>query len=146
MRASSWLWLVPLLTVPAGCAGDRPDLGVRDGRLAPCPATPNCVSSQAPPGGHAIAPLDFRGEPEPSFARLREVLLARRDTRLVAEAPDYLRVEFRTRLGFVDDGEFLLDRRARLIQVRSAARLGYSDFGKNRQRLEEIRTAFGRPR
>lgn len=145
MRFSPWLWLVTLLTIPAGCAGDRPgDLGVRDGRLAQCPATPNCVSSQAPPGKHEIAPLDFRGDPDQAFARLRELLLARRDTRLVAEAQDYLRVEFRTRLGFVDDGEFLLDRGRRTIQVRSASRLGYSDFGKNRQRLEEVRMAFGK--
>ncbi len=66
----------------------------------------------------------------------------REDTTIIEERPGYLRVEFRTTL-FVDDGEFLLDGQQRLIHVRSASRLGYSDFGKNRSRLEEIRQQWG---
>jgi uncharacterized protein (DUF1499 family) len=70
---------------------------------------------------------------------LKLVLGRRPDTTLVEERDGYLRVEFRTSLGFVDDAEFLLDRGLRLIQLRSASRLGYSDLGKNRSRMEEIR-------
>jgi len=125
-----------------GCAGERPNnLGARDGLLAACPASPNCVSSQTDEGKQRIAALVFKGDPEAAFARLKRVLGARSDTTIVEELPGYLRVELRTRL-FVDDGEFLLDRPAGLIQMRSAARLGYSDLGKNRSRLEEIRTQF----
>jgi len=51
------------------------------------------------------------------------------------------RGELRTTF-FVDDGEFLLDRVGRVISVRSASRLGYSDPGKNRSRMEEIRSQF----
>ena len=45
---------------------------------------------------------------------------------------------------FVDDSEFLLDRERLVIQVRSASRLGYSDLGKNRSRIEEIREQFNK--
>lgn len=133
---------VGLLLITA-CAGERPtDLGLRDGKLKQCPASPNCVSSLAPPGGHLIAPLSFSGDPDNALAQLKLVLGGRGDATLVEEKSDYLRVEFRTALGFVDDAEFLLDRRLRLIQLRSASRLGYSDLGKNRSRVEELRTQF----
>jgi uncharacterized protein (DUF1499 family) len=125
-----------------GCAGERPkNLGAREGILAPCPGSPNCVSSQAANERHRIAPLVFSGDPGAAFARLKRVLAGRSDTIIVDDLPDYLRVELRTIL-FVDDGEFLLDRTNKVIHVRSASRLGYSDLGKNRSRLEAIRGQF----
>lgn len=131
-----------LSCILAACAGERPDnLGVQDGRLTACPGSPNCVSSQAMDEEHRIAPLVFNDDPAPSFTRLKQMLVRREDTAIREERSGYLRVEFRTTL-FVDDGEFLLDGEQRLIQVRSASRLGYSDLGKNRRRLEEIRRQF----
>jgi len=125
-----------------GCAGERPrNLGAREGILAPCPSSPNCVSSQAEDARHRIAPLAFGGDPDGAFARLKQVLSGRSDTTIVDESPDYLRVELRTML-FVDDGEFLLDRENKVIHIRSASRLGYSDLGKNRSRLEDIRSQY----
>lgn len=124
------------------CAGERPNnLGARDGALAACPASPNCVSSQADDEAHRIAPLLFTADPDAAFARLKLVLGRRGDTTIQEESPGYLRVELRTRL-FVDDGEFLLDRGRKVIQLRSASRLGYSDLGKNRSRMEQIRNEF----
>jgi len=126
-----------------GCAGDRPkNLGARDGSLPICPSSPNCVSSQATDEGHRIAPLMFNGDPDAAFVRLKQMLGQRGDAAIIEEKPGYLRVELRTTL-FVDDGEFLLDRSRSVIQVRSASRLGYSDLGKNRSRMEEIRRQFG---
>jgi len=62
---------------------------------------------------------------------------------IVVEKPGYLHAEFTSRLmGYVDDVEFLLDEKAALIQVRSASRLGSSDFGVNRKRVEAIRAAL----
>lgn len=123
-----------------GCAGERPqNLGARDGLLAACPSSPNCVSSQAADDSHRIAPLAFSGDPDAAFALLKRVLQRRSDTTIVEEKPGYLRVELRTTL-FIDDGEFLLDRKLGAIHVRSASRLGYSDLGKNRSRAEEIRS------
>ncbi len=130
------------LLVIAGCAGERPNnLGVHNGVLAACPSSPNCISSQAVDDRHRIAPIAINGEPDLAFARLRQLLAARNDTTIITEQPGYLRVELRTML-FVDDGEFYLDRVQRVIQVRSASRLGYSDLGKNRSRLEDIRSQF----
>jgi uncharacterized protein (DUF1499 family) len=124
-----------------GCAGKQPqNLGIKDGRLAGCPSSPNCVSSQDD-GGHRIAALTFTGDPDAAFDRLKLVLGRRSDTTSIEEKPGYVRVELRTTL-FVDDGEFLLDRVGRVIHVRSASRLGYSDLGKNRSRMEEIRSQF----
>lgn len=125
-----------------GCAGERPNnLGAREGILTPCPSSPNCVSSQAGDERHRIAPLTFSGDPDAAFAHLKQVLSGRSDTTIVEDSSDYLRVELRTML-FVDDGEFLLDRTKKVIHVRSASRLGYSDLGKNRSRLEEIRSYY----
>jgi uncharacterized protein (DUF1499 family) len=125
-----------------GCAGERPtNLGDRGGVLTACPSSPNCVSSQADNEKHRIAPLTFSGDPDRAFARLKQVLGKRRDTVIISEQVGYLRAELRTLL-FVDDAEFLLDRSRNVIQVRSASRLGYSDLGKNRSRMEEIRSQF----
>jgi uncharacterized protein (DUF1499 family) len=126
----------------AACAGERPgNLGVRNDRLSACPSSPNCVSSQASDERHSIAPLAFNGDPDSAFARLKQVLARRSDTAVIEEKPGYLRVELRTTF-FTDDGEFLLDRAGRVIHIRSASRLGYSDLGKNRSRMEEIRREF----
>lgn len=131
-----------LAALLAACAGDRPNnLGVKSGRLAACPASPNCVSSQGADEQHGIEPLTFSGEPGAAFARLATLLKNRPDTKISEAADSYLRVEFRTRF-FVDDGEFLLDRAAKVIHLRSASRVGYSDLGKNRDRIEEIRREF----
>ncbi len=132
-----------------GCAGERPsNLGSKGGLLAACPSSPNCVSSQDAGEGQRIAPLAFKSDPDSAFTRFKLLLGRRSDTKITEELPDYLRVELRTNL-FVDDGEFLLDRTRGVIHVRSASRLGYSDLGKNRSRLEEIRrqfnTAKGKP-
>jgi uncharacterized protein (DUF1499 family) len=127
-----------------GCAGERPNkLGARDGSLTSCPASPNCVSSQAGDERHRIAPLAFSGDPDAAFSRLKRVLGRRGDTSIIDERTGYLRVELRTLL-FVDDGEFLLDRAQRVIHLRCASRLGYSDLGKNRSRVEEIRIEFSK--
>ncbi|QEM67625.1 DUF1499 domain-containing protein [Geobacter sp. FeAm09] len=75
------------------------------------------------------------------MGRLKRLLARRADATVIQEVPGYLRVELRTTL-FVDDAEFLLDRERNCIQVRSASRVGYSDLGKNRRRMEEIREAF----
>lgn len=129
-------------TILTACTGKSPDnLGVSGGRLTACPSSPNCVSSQAKDERHRIGPLIFTDTPEMAFTRLKLILDGRGDTTIIEESPGYLRVEFHTFL-FVDDGEFLLDPERRLIEVRTASRLGYSDLGKNRRRLEEIRQSF----
>ena len=109
--------------------------------LEPCPSSPNCVSSQST-DSHFIKPLSITGEAKAALARLREILVRRSDTTIVASDQQMIRVEFKTSLGFVDDGLFVLDAENRVIHIRSAARTGYWDLGKNRRRLEKIRREF----
>ena len=126
-------------------AGSPPaGLGATDGRLAACPAKPNCVSSQATDAEHLVAPLAFTGSPRDAMARLARVVSAQPGARVVEQRDDYLRAAFQTPLlGFVADVEVLLDPARQVIDVRSASRLGHSDFGVNRKRVEAVRAAFG---
>jgi uncharacterized protein (DUF1499 family) len=124
-------------------AGKPPtNLGVKEGRLAPCPRSPNCVASQGDPGDatHFIAPIAFKGDARAAWRALRETVAASERVKIVSERDGYLRAEFATKvIGFVDDVEFLLDAPANVIHVRSASRLGYRDFGVNRARIEALR-------
>lgn len=122
-------------------SGRRPaDLGVSDGRLKPVPASPNAVSSQATTGIHRIAPLAYRASRESALAALKAIIENTPRTRIVEVRPDYLYAEYTSRLmGYVDDVEFYLPPDEKVIHVRSASRLGYSDLGANRKRIEDIR-------
>jgi len=115
------------------------NLGVKDGRLAPCKHTPNCVSSQADPADteHYIAPIPFRGD---AMAAVLHAVKQMPRTTVINRDLNYLYAEFRTPLmRFVDDVEFFYDK-AGVIHVRSASRLGRRDFGVNRKRIEELRS------
>ncbi len=142
------LLLVVGLVLVAGqmglLAGRRPpDLGAVDGRLKPVPASPNCVSSQSADAASRIAPYAYAGDGKLALQRLATIVAAMPRTAIVVSRPDYLHVEFRSRwLGFVDDVEFLLAEKEALIHLRSASRLGHSDFGVNRRRMEAIREEF----
>ena len=125
-------------------AGTRPtNLGIHAGKLATCPATPNCVNSQIPTSDteHAIAPIQFGGKASATMENLKFVLKNMPRTKIVTEGSNnYIYAEVTSKLmGFVDDVEFYLDDSSKTIQVRSASRLGESDWGANRQRVEEIR-------
>lgn len=126
-------------------AGNPPnDIGVRDGRLKPCPDTPNCVNSKDA-GGSAIVPIEYRGATDIAWRRLITIVSSLPRTRIVRKDENYLRAEVSSRVfGFVDDIEFLLDPNAAVIHVRSASRVGHSDLGVNRKRVEQIRVLFAR--
>ena len=153
------LYLVAAVALPAALlllagqvgwlAGHAPaDLGVRDGRLKPPSSTPNSVSSQADlhAGSGAlvdyarIAPLAGGEDITATMARLRAAIEAMPGARIVQARPDYLYVQFTTRwLKFVDDAEFWTSPHEGVIHVRSASRLGSSDYGVNRARVEQLR-------
>lgn len=118
------------------------NLGVKDGRLAPCKRSPNCVSSQADPGDreHYIAPIAFSG----SMEAVRAAIAALPLVTVVKAEGDYVYAEFRTPLmRFVDDLELLYEKDKSLLQVRSASRLGRRDFKANRKRVERLRALIG---
>ncbi|MEX5214798.1 MAG: DUF1499 domain-containing protein [Nitrospiraceae bacterium] len=109
-------------------------------RLAPCPSSPNCVSTLSTSDQHQIAPYRYRGTLAEAKRRLKEVVAAQRGSKIVEEDQTYLHAEFTSRIfRFVDDVEFVFEDETRTIHFRSASRIGYSDFGANRNRMEEIR-------
>jgi uncharacterized protein (DUF1499 family) len=123
-------------------AGKRPTtIGLQAGRLAPCPSSPNCVCSYDSDELHKIDPLRYSSTPAAAWAALKQTIESLERTKIITATSDYLYAEFSSKLmGFVDDVEFYLDPAAGVIQVRSASRLGQSDLGVNRQRIELIRS------
>src|SRR5205823_4197673 len=106
--------------------------------------SPNCVSSW-PDGDeqHRVAPLSWAGDLAQAKYRLRQAVLSAGNATIVDDTETYWHVEFRSRVfRFVDDVEFVFDREKKLIHVRSASRVGYSDLGVNRKRVEKIRSLF----
>lgn len=115
-----------------------------DGHLRGCPPSPNCVSSQASDSAHYIAPLALQGDPTSTRARLLHLLAQTPRVSLVAQDAHYLRAEFTSQvMRFVDDVEFLIGQEA--VEVRSASRLGHSDLGVNRERIEGLRQQLSQP-
>lgn len=109
--------------------------------LRPCPASPNCVSTQASDERHAIPPFRYRKSHAEARAALKDVVRLLPRTRLVEEEESYLHYEFTSLLfRFVDDVEFLLDDETKTVHFRSASRTGYGDLGVNRKRMEQIRS------
>jgi uncharacterized protein (DUF1499 family) len=125
-------------------SGSTPkNLGVKNGKLTTCPNSPNCVCSHDTDAEHQISPLTYTGNAPEAFKRLKTIIQGLENSKIVEDRSDYLYAEFTSKLmGFVDDVEFYLDETSGAIQVRSASRLGQSDLGVNRQRIETIRSKF----
>lgn len=132
-----------VLYLLAGCHRPPENLATPGGALRPCPGTPNCVSTEAADARHAIPPVSFRGTPQAAQAHARQALLAEPRTRIVLEAPGYLRAEARSRLfRFVDDVEVRVDGAGNVLHFRSASRVGRGDMGVNRKRMQRFTERF----
>ncbi len=114
------------------------------GQLSPCTFFPTSVSSQhGTRARHRVEPFHASGDPTAAFARLKQLVASAPRAVIVAAADDYLHAKCRTRLGFVDDLEFLLCPAEGVIHVRSASYISlFTDFGANRRRVEWLRRRF----
>jgi uncharacterized protein (DUF1499 family) len=131
------------LAIRARLAPAPATLGLQDGRLAPCPATPNCVTSEASDAAGRPEPLPYAGTRDQTHARLVALLDAWPRVTLVTIEPYYIHAEFRSRLfRFVDDVEFRFDDERRVVHSRSASRVGRGDMGVNAARMREVAAAF----
>ena len=116
-------------------------------RFKECPPTPNCISSETLSKARFIERFKTGDRPEESWELLTRILETTSNCRVISQDNSYIHAEFRTRLlRFVDDVEFRLESETTEIAVRSASRVGYSDMGTNRRRLEKIRVELGRLR
>lgn len=128
----------------ASCAGSRPkSLGVHESLLGECPTSPNCVSSETSDAAHAIPAFTLEADSTQGWRAVREAVVAMPRTTIVTETATYLHAECASSIfGFVDDLELLLrggPGQHSVIAVRSASRVGYSDMGVNRKRVELLR-------
>ena len=134
-----------ILVTLAGCAAATPVVSVGNEKhhLAPCPSSPNCVSSLSQDEGHFIKPFACSLSPEAAREALARAVTMIKGGRVVVSEGNYLRAEFVSSwFKFVDDVEFLIDEERKIINLCSASRVGYSDFGVNRRRIEELRGYF----
>ncbi len=135
------LALLLMLFAISSCAGTPPKSGLVDGRLRPCPNSPNCLSSETS-GPAYIAPIPYTSTTALAWQNLKKTI---EDTEgaIVDSQPGYLRAVYTSQvLRFEDDLEFRLDEAAKLIQVRSASRNGYWDMGVNKRRGGQVRRLF----
>jgi uncharacterized protein (DUF1499 family) len=135
--------LVSVTLLLTACSGSRPiHLGEPLTSLMPCPDSPNCVSSNAlAEDDHYIAPIASKGA---SLTQVQEKLITLIETdpaaEIIVNSAKYIYAEYTSAwMKYVDDVEFLIDETNQRIEVRSASRLGYSDFEVNRDRIESIR-------
>jgi uncharacterized protein (DUF1499 family) len=121
--------------------GKRP-LGMTDGKLPRCPRRPNCVSSEDDAGFARIEPLAFTGTPGAARECLKRAIQGIGGT-VEFESDGYIWAVFKTAVfRFIDDMEFRIDPKNRVIHLRSASRIGYYDLGVNRRRAAALRQSF----
>jgi len=108
--------------------------------MADCPDRPNCVSSEAQDAKHTIDPFRLKGNPAVGWDAIVSVVINLPRSEVVKQTDRYLHTECKSRLfGFVDDLELRLDPMTGVVAIRSASRVGYSDWGVNRRRVEALR-------
>ncbi len=147
----SWT-LFLLVLVPVLACGGLWFLGSRSARLAPSgglvggrlralPASPNAVSSEeGTPSEAHVAPFPFSGPAGAAREALLALLRAEPRAAIVSAGDDYVHAVFTSRVfRFRDDVELRIDADEGVIHVRSASRVGRSDLGANRRRVEALR-------
>lgn len=130
------------------CAGQAPnDLGVLKGsEMRPCPDSPNCIQTYDPSdASHFQLPLDFKQDEDQTKVAINAAI-TETGGKIISEKPllpsgYYLHAEYESSwLKFVDDVEVVV--KDGMIHMRSASRLGHSDFGVNAERYQAIKAAY----
>ena len=122
------------------CSGQRPtNLGIHGGRFIACPSSPNCVSSDSIDILHKVPPFYIDAASPDLWKLTIQAVLNLPRTQIITQTSDYLHAECTSAFfGFVDDLELHLRANEGIIAVRSASRLGHSDFGVNKKRIEAL--------
>lgn len=135
---------IVLATTLAGCGGNMPDtLGITDGKLSACPDKPNCVVSHNYDEQHLIDALSYSDEFPAAYEKLLDSIVQMPGSKIITKNERYIHAEFTSRImRYIDDVEFYFSRESKRIELRSASRLGHSDLGVNRERVETLRGIF----
>lgn len=159
-RQSKSRWLRKLFLVAAftifalfglSMTSARPtNLGVNQGqgenKLAECPESPNCVSTQTENDTQRMDCWTYEGDQAAAINKIKQIVAGQFSrAKPFEENESYLAYEFTSLVfRFVDDVEFLVDDEAKLVHFRSASRVGHSDLGVNRRRMMKISKEFNR--
>ncbi len=137
------LTLINSLILPTAAWAASSGLGVDNGHLSSCPASDNCVVSQDGDSKHAIDPIAYHIDRDAARKTLLKTLTVVPRTEVIEQTDNYIHALSKSRIfKFIDDVEFYFPPNESVIHVRSAARVGESDLGVNRRRLEQIRLAL----
>lgn len=108
--------------------------------LPPCPSKPNCVSTQAADAEHRIEPIHYTGSTAAAMKKIRSIVESIPRAKIVKSDATSMAATFTTLVfRFVDDALFIFDDATKTLHFRSASRVGRSDWGVNRRRMEAIR-------
>jgi uncharacterized protein (DUF1499 family) len=136
--------LVCFLAILSIISRKKPALGMVEGRLRPCSGRPNCVCSEFKDSPSYVKPLKILGSPKNDWERAKRII-REMGGKIEFEDESYLWATFSTRIfRFVDDLELRIDGENEAIHIRSSSRVGYSDLGANRRRIEVFRERFNR--
>ncbi len=126
--------LTAVLLLGCTVAPERPASGAG---LPPCGPLPNCVNSEYREGASAIDPIIASPA---QWQALKTWLATQPDWTITSANGDFLQAVAKTpMMRFRDDVQLRFDADAGVIQVRSSSRLGISDMGANRARVERLR-------
>lgn len=153
MKLLAIVLLLPILTLAylalqahLSKSGQPPAL--INGKLHSCPAKPNCVCSEYPDTSHSIHPLTIPADLL-SATETRNWLIPAIEAsggQITQNEESYLAATFQSKwLGFVDDLELRIDMETRLVHIRSASRVGHSDFGVNQARVDKLIQQLNKP-
>ncbi len=135
--------IVPLMlvTILWGCSGKPPERQNSEASdFLDCPDTPNCVSSLAKNPKHRVEPFKLNKDPKTSWSIVEKTVELLLRTKVVSADSSNIHAECKSMIfQFVDDLTLHLTPSKGIIHIRSASRIGYSDFGVNRRRVENIR-------
>ena len=131
--------IISFSIIISSCAGKAP---TTIGQFAVCPETPNCVSTKNINTKNYISPIYYKGSLDSAKRFLLLAIKPIKSVSIKKELEQFIHIEVTSKIfGFVDDVEFYLNEPG-IIHFRSASRLGYSDLGVNRERMETIRNTF----
>lgn len=143
IAAPALLTVCLILNLSACSEINSPESSRSTESIDPCPTSPNCVSSDATAKKQLILPFQLATKAERAWPVVHEVVMQLPRSNIVQQTDSFLHVECRSAVfGFVDDLKLQLRAREGIIAVYSASRLGYYDFGVNRDRIEVLRAAL----
>lgn len=116
---------------------------VTNGKITPCPSSPNCVSTLSEDESKKMAPLAFHGDVQEAKSKVKNLIQQFEGTSIVSEEEDFLHATFQTKIfKFTDDVKFYFDTQEQVVHFKSSSRMGYSDLGKNRSRMEKFTALY----